>query len=58
MRHEIIGNTYYIYDENDKIVFSVELTDPAEFPNNQVVIRTTTEIFAGPVEFAKFDECL
>lgn len=59
MRHEIIGNTYYIYDDTTKkIVFSVELTDTGEFPNNQVVIRTEKEIYAGPIDFIKFSECL
>jgi hypothetical protein len=59
MRHEIVGNTYYIYDEStEKVIFSVELTDPNEFPNNQVIIHTATEVFAGPVEFVKFDERL
>jgi hypothetical protein len=56
MRHEIIENTYYIYDDKNKIIFSVELTDLAEFPNNQIVIRTEKEVFAGPIDFIKFSE--
>jgi hypothetical protein len=58
MRHEIIDNIYYIFDDNNKIIFSIELTDGADYPNNQVVIRTEKEVFAGPVDFVKFSECL
>jgi hypothetical protein len=56
MRHEIIENTYYIYDDKNKIIFSVELTDLTEFPNNQIVIRTEREVLACPIDFIKFSE--
>ena len=57
MRHEIIGNIYYIYDDKNKIIFSVELTNTVEYPNNQIVIHTEEEVFAGPVDFIKFCSC-
>ena len=55
MRHEIVNNIYYIYDEENKVIFSLELTD---YPDDQVVISTATEVFAGPVKLLKFSECL
>ena len=51
MSHEIIDNMYFIYDKNGNVIFSVELT--AE-PNNQIVIRTTKEVYAGPIDFISF----
>ena len=55
MRHEIVNNIYYIYDEENKVIFSLELTD---YPDDQIVISTDREVFAGPVNLLKFSECL
>lgn len=53
MTHKIIDNTYFIYDSEDKVIFSVELT---EEPNNQIVIKTNKEVYAGPIDFISFNE--
>ena len=53
MNHEIIDNMYFIYDKNGNVIFSVELT--AE-PNNQIVIKTPKEVYAGPIDFISFNE--
>ena len=53
MSHEIIDNIYFIYDTEGNIIFQVELT--AE-PNNQIVIRTNKEVYAGPIDFISFSE--
>ena len=53
MSHEIIDNMYFIYDKEGNVIFSVELT--AE-PNNQIVIKTPKEVYAGPIDFISFNE--
>lgn len=53
MSHEIIDNIYFIYDAEGNVIFQVELT--AE-PNNQIVIRTSKEVYAGPIDFISFNE--
>ena len=53
MKHEIRDNLYFIYDAEGNIIFSIELT--AE-PNNQIVIRTNKEVYAGPIDFISFNE--
>lgn len=53
MKHEIIDNTYFIYDETSTKIFSIELT---EEPNNQIVIKTNKEVYAGPIDFISFNE--
>jgi hypothetical protein len=53
MSHEIIDNIYFIYDVEGNVIFQVELT--AE-PNNQIVIRTNKEVYAGPIDFISFNE--
>lgn len=55
MSHEIIDNMYFIYDEEGTVIFSVELTVE---PNNQIVIRTNKEVYAGPIDFISFNENL
>ncbi len=55
MKHEIIDNIYYIYNDENKVIFSLELTD---YPDDQVVISTDKEVFTGPVKLLKFSECL
>jgi hypothetical protein len=53
MNHEIMDNIYFIYDKNGNVIFQVELTD---LPNNQIIIRTNKEVYAGPIDFIRFDE--
>jgi hypothetical protein len=53
MSHEIIDNIYFIYDAEGNVIFQVELT--AE-PNNQIVIKTPKEVYAGPIDFISFSE--
>ena len=40
-------------DAEGNVIFQVELT--AE-PNNQIVIRTNKEVYAGPIDFISFNE--
>jgi hypothetical protein len=53
MRHELFVDRYVIYDDEGKEIFSVELT---EEPNNQIIIKTPKEVFAGPIDFISFSE--
>ena len=53
MSHKIIDNMYFIYDAEGNVIFQVELTNE---PNNQIVIRTNKEVYAGPIEFIRFNE--
>lgn len=53
MRHELFADRYVIYDDKGNEIFSVELTD---LPNNQIVIKTLKEVYAGPIDFISFSE--
>lgn len=53
MRHELFVDRYVIYDDEGKEIFSVELT---EEPNNQIIIKTPKEVYAGPIDFISFNE--
>ena len=53
MRHELFVDRYVIYDDNNNEIFSVELTDE---PNNQIIIKTPKEVYAGPIDFISFNE--
>lgn len=53
MRHELFADKYVIYDDKGNEIFSVELTDE---PNNQIVIKTQKEVYAGPIDFISFSE--
>lgn len=53
MRHELFADRYVIYDDKGNEIFSVELTDE---PNNQIVIKTPKEVYAGPIDFISFNE--
>ena len=53
MKQEIKDNSYYLTDEDGKVL--LKLT-PSDLPGNQVVIETETEVFAGPVKFLKFTD--
>ena len=47
MKQEIKENTYYLLDDDGKVL--LKLT-PSELPGNQVVIETNTEVYAGPIK--------
>ncbi len=51
MKHVIIDNVYYLYDNAGNELMHIMLTDE---PNNQVIIKTKKEVFAGPVDFIEF----
>ena len=51
MTHKIENNTYYIFDDNGAALLKIDLT---EKPNNQVVISTNKEVYAGPIDFITF----
>ena len=53
MSHEIIDNIYFIYDAEGNVIFQIALS---EQPNNQIVIRTNKEVYAGPIDFISFNE--
>ena len=53
MRHELFNCRYVIYDDDNNEIFSVELT---EEPNNQIIIKTLKEVYAGPIDFISFSE--
>ena len=53
MRHELFVDRYVIYDEEGNEIFSIELTNE---PNNQIIIRTNKEVYAGPIDFISFNE--
>ena len=38
----------------ENIIF--QLTLAHDFPNNQIIIRTKDEIYAGPIDFLHFKE--
>lgn len=42
----------YIVEQDDKIIMSVDLDQT----NDQVIIRTPNEVYAGPVDLIKFKE--
>ena len=53
MKHYIKDDTYYILDNNDEIILTIELT---EMPGNQIVLTTAKEVYAGPINLLTFDE--
>ena len=54
MKQEIRDNSYYLTDEDGKVLLKLTPADPVEFPGNQVVIETENEVFAGPIKFITF----
>lgn len=54
MKHFIENNSYKIVDDNNIIILSIDLD--VTLPNNQIVIKTNNEVYAGPVNFIKFKE--
>jgi len=53
MKHIIKDGIYYLYSDTDAELMSITLTSE---PENQVIIKTENEVYAGPVKFIKFSE--
>lgn len=52
MTHIITDNTYIVKDVNGEVLLTITLTDE---PGNQVVIRTKSEVYAGPISLISFN---
>ena len=50
MKHKIIENKYYVYNDDGVVVFSLELTDK---PGDQVIIKTESVVYAGPISLVE-----
>jgi hypothetical protein len=53
LSHVIEDNIYHLYSHDGTELISIELTD---LPNNQIVLKTTKEVYAGPIDFISFSE--
>ena len=53
MRHYIEDDTYYIVDNEEKVLLKIRIVD---FPEYQVVMETEREVYAGPIKFLKFTD--
>lgn len=54
MRHFLKDDVYSIVDDENRVIFSVTLVP--DMPNNQVIIKTDKEVYAGPIDFIVFKE--
>lgn len=48
MKQVITDNTYYLLDEEGKVLLKITLTD---VPGNQIIAETSEDVFEGPVKF-------
>ena len=53
MKQEIRENSYYLLDEDGKVLLKITTTD---MPGNQVIIETEQEVYAGPIKFISFSD--
>lgn len=53
LSHVIEDNIYHLYSCDGTELISIELTD---LPNNQIVLKTQKEVYAGPIDFISFNE--
>ena len=53
MYHTIKDNIYYLYSDDGLELMRIKLTTE---PEDQVVISTATEVYAGPVSFIEFSK--
>ena len=51
MKQEIRENSYYLLDEDGKVLLKII---PTDVPGNQVIIETEQEVYAGPIKFISF----
>ena len=52
MKQEIRENSYYLLDEDGKVLLKIT---PSNMPGNQVIIETDQEVYAGPIKFISFN---
>ena len=48
MKQEIKDNSYYLLDNDGKVLLKIT---PSDLPGDQVIIETEQEVFAGPIKF-------
>ena len=53
MKQEIRENSYYLLDEDGKVLLKIT---PTDMPGSQVIIETEREVYAGPIKFISFNE--
>ena len=53
MKQEIRENSYYLLDEDGKVLLKIT---PSDLPGNQVIIEIEQEVYAGPIKFISFSE--
>ena len=53
MKQEIRENSYYLLDEDGKVLLKIT---PTDIPGNQIIIETEQEVYAGPIKFMRFNE--
>ena len=53
MKQEIRENSYYLLDEDGKVLLKIT---PTDMLGNQVIIETEQEVYAGPVSLISFDQ--
>ena len=51
MKQEIRENSYYLLDEDGKVLLKIT---PSDMSGNQVIIETEQEVYAGPIKFISF----
>ena len=51
MKHIIKDDIYYLYSDDETELLNIKLTD---LPENQIIITTEHEVYAGPVKFISF----
>ena len=51
MKQEIIENSYYLTDEEGRLLLKIT---PTDLPGNQIIIQTDKEVYSGPVKFISF----
>ena len=52
MKQEIRENSYYLLDEDGKVLLKIT---PSDMPGNQAIIETEQEVYAGPINLISFD---
>lgn len=51
MRHEIKGDSYYVFNDVGETLLKITLTD---LPGDQFIIETPHEVYGGPAELINF----
>jgi hypothetical protein len=53
MKHVIKDDIYYLYSDDETELLNIKLTD---LPEDQIIITTNSEVYAGPVKFIRFSD--